>query len=61
MPWKVKGNKIIRSDTGEVVGKSKDHATAMAAVRARYANAGDKSRPTKPCKSCGQEKPLSKY
>lgn len=38
MPWKAVGKKIIRSDTGEVVGESKDHATAVKAVKARYAN-----------------------
>lgn len=39
MPWKCVGNKIVKSDTGEVVGHSKDHKTCEAAVRARYANA----------------------
>lgn len=59
MPWKARGNKIIRSDTGKVVGKSKDHATAMAAVRARYANTPKDD--YKPCgKSCGGGKMLSK-
>jgi len=38
MPWKAVGKKIVRADTGEVVGESKDHATAIKAVRARYAN-----------------------
>lgn len=38
MPWKAVGNKIIRADTGKVVGHSKNHATAEASVRARYAN-----------------------
>ena len=61
MPWKARGKEIIRSDTGKVVGKSKDHATAMAAVRARYANTADKGHPMKGCKSCKEEKPLSKY
>jgi hypothetical protein len=38
MPWKVVGTKIIRADTGKVVGHSKTHAMAQASVRARYAN-----------------------
>lgn len=38
MPWKAVGNKIVRADTGKVVGKSKSHEKAQAAVRARYAN-----------------------
>ena len=38
MPWKAVGKKIVKTDTGEVVGTSKDHATAVKAVRARYAN-----------------------
>ena len=41
MPWKAKGNEIIRSDTGKVVGHSKSHAMAEASVRARYANTQD--------------------
>lgn len=41
MPWKAVGNKIVRADTGKVVGHSKDHATAVKAVRARYANSSD--------------------
>jgi len=40
MPWKAVGKNIVRADTGKVVGHSKDNATAKAAVRARYANAG---------------------
>ena len=43
MPWKAKGKEIVRSDTGKVVGHSKNHATAMASVRARYANTKDTS------------------
>jgi hypothetical protein len=43
MPWKAVGNKIIRADTGEVVGHSKNHAMAAASVRARYANTRDES------------------
>jgi hypothetical protein len=38
MPWEAKGNKIVRKDTGKVVGTSTSHAKAMASVRARYAN-----------------------
>jgi len=48
MPWTViKANdlktpsrpwKIIRADTGKVVGSSKTKAMAQASVRARYAN-----------------------
>jgi len=38
MPWKAVGNKIVRADTGKVVGKSKSHSMALRAVRARYAN-----------------------
>ncbi len=39
MPWKAVGKKIVRADTGKVVGHSKSHAMAEASVRARYANA----------------------
>lgn len=38
MPWKAIGKKIVRSDTGKVVGHSKTNAMAKASVRARYAN-----------------------
>tara|TARA_R110002020_G_scaffold443808_4_gene655123 strand:- start:477 stop:620 length:144 start_codon:yes stop_codon:yes gene_type:complete len=44
MPWKVEKSKhsktwkIIRSDTGEVVGMSTSKAKAEASVKARYAN-----------------------
>jgi len=44
MPWKVKKDggskpyKIVRSDTGKVVGSSTTKAKAAASVRARYAN-----------------------
>ena len=38
MPWKAVGKKIVRSDTGKVVGHSTSHEKAMASVRARYAN-----------------------
>ena len=44
MPWKVKKGtgakpwKIVRADTGEIVGSSKTKAKADASVRARYAN-----------------------
>jgi len=38
MPWKAKGKKIVRSDTGEVVGESATPEMAKKAVRARYAN-----------------------
>lgn len=37
MPWKAIGNKIVRADTGKVVGHSKSHKMAEASVRARYA------------------------
>jgi len=43
MPWKAVGNKIIRADTGKVVGHSKSHAMALASVRARYANTRDEA------------------
>lgn len=44
MPWKVKRGKgkrpwkIIKADTGKVVGSSTTKAKAKASVRARYAN-----------------------
>jgi hypothetical protein len=45
MPWKVvkkgKGErpwKIVKSDTGKVVGSSTSKARAQASVKARYAN-----------------------
>jgi hypothetical protein len=38
MPWKAVGNKIMRADTGKVVGRSSSPAKAKASVRARYAN-----------------------
>jgi len=38
MPWRAVGNKIVRADTGKVVGTSTSHAKAQASVRARYAN-----------------------
>ena len=38
MPWKAVGNKIVRADTGKVVGRSSSHKKAAASVRARYAN-----------------------
>jgi len=38
MPWKAVGKKIVRADTGEVVGESKTAEMAKKAVRARYAN-----------------------
>ena len=38
MPWKAEGNKIVRADTGQVVGTSTSHAKALASVRARYAH-----------------------
>lgn len=44
MPWNVKRGsgskpyKIIRKDTGKVVGSSKTKSRAQASVRARYAN-----------------------
>ena len=47
MPWSVrKGSgkrpwKIIRSDTGKVVGSSTSKAKAQASVRARYAHKRD--------------------
>ena len=47
MPWKVvkksgaKPWKIVKSNTGEVVGSSSSKAKAQASVRARYANEGE--------------------
>ena len=41
MPWKAVGKKIIKEDTGEVVGKSKTPEMAKRAVRARYAHMND--------------------
>lgn len=48
MPWKVKKGKgkrpwkIVRSDTGKVVGSSTTKAKAKASVRARYRAEGKK-------------------
>ena len=49
MPWKVvkrgsgkKPYKIVKADTGEVVGASSTRAKAQASVRARYAATGGK-------------------
>jgi hypothetical protein len=38
MPWKAIGKKIVKADSGKVVGHSKSHAMAQTAVRAIYAN-----------------------
>jgi len=38
MPWRAIGNKIVKADSGKVVGNSTSHAKAAASVRARYAN-----------------------
>jgi hypothetical protein len=40
MPWKAVGKKIVRSDTGKVVGTSTSNVKAKASVRARYAAEG---------------------
>ena len=44
MPWKAVGTKIIKADTGEVVGHSATPAKAKASVRARYANTKEGSK-----------------
>lgn len=48
MPWSVvkrgsgpKPYKIVKKDTGQVVGSSATRAQAQASVRARYANSPD--------------------
>lgn len=54
MPWAVKKAKgprpykIVRADTGKVVGSSTNRKAAEASVRARYANTPEfKSKPKK--------------
>lgn len=51
MPYRVekrgggaKPYKIVKIDTGEVVGSSATHKQAQASVRARYANEGKSSK-----------------
>jgi hypothetical protein len=44
MPWKIKGNAVVKADTGKVVGHSKNPKAYLAAL---YANAGDEAKRSK--------------
>lgn len=59
MPWKSVGTKIVRSDTGKVVGHSSSPEMAKKAVKARYANSpefnGDKKKKSTVYHACGKK------
>jgi hypothetical protein len=54
MPWKIKGNAVVKADTGKVVGHSKNPKAYLAAL---YANADDEVK--RPKKKKRQAIPIS--